>query len=69
MLLGSGGCIEPYFGLGYTITFYTAPPLPGEPVIISGPEIHPWLYINSNIAIIGIAMLKKRRNKRLETQP
>ncbi|MCL1951784.1 MAG: hypothetical protein FWF60_03040 [Oscillospiraceae bacterium] len=69
MLLGGGGCIDPYFGLGYTITFYSAPPLPGEPVIHSGPEIHPWLYIIANAAIIGILIFKRRRNKRLEISP
>ena len=64
---GGGGCVNPYFGLGYAIFIYHGPPFRGEPINYSAPEIHPWLYLIANAVIIGISMLKKRRNKRLET--
>lgn len=67
MLKGGGGGIDPYFGLGYVINFYHEPPFPGEPVFVSGPEIHPWFYIIANAAIVGISIIR-RRKKRLETR-
>ena len=67
MLPGGGGGVDPYFGLGYAVMIYHSPPFPGEPVYYSAPEIHPWLYVLANAAIIGIAIFKKRRNKHTET--
>ncbi len=59
---GSGDCFQPYFGLGYSITFFDGPTPTGF-YYDKVPDIKPWFYLVINTVLIFFVTRKKHIKK------
>ena len=58
-IVAQGGCCQPYYGLGYSITFYYGLTPTGY-YYDTNPDINVWIYLLINIPLILLLIFNRR---------
>jgi hypothetical protein len=58
-IVGHGGCFQPYYGLGYSITFWDGMTPTGY-YYDTHPAINVWIYLLINIPLVLLLIFNRR---------